>query len=117
LSAPELFAGALPRGRDAEGQVFADPWQARAFALTVELSEQGHFTWQEWTQALANELAALVERDERDYGLRYYECWLRALEQLVTTKGLADRVALRNREAAWADAHEHTPHGKPVELR
>ena len=33
--------------RDAEGPVFAEPWQAQAFALAVKLSEQGHFTWKE----------------------------------------------------------------------
>jgi len=34
---------ALPRlPRDEEGPVFAEPWQAQAFALAVKLSEQGH---------------------------------------------------------------------------
>jgi hypothetical protein len=28
--------------------VFAEPWQAQAFALAVELSAKGHFTWKEW---------------------------------------------------------------------
>lgn len=117
MSALEAFTGALPRARDPDGQLFANPWQARAFALTVELCEQGYFTWKEWTQALGSELAAVALAGDRDYDSRYYDCWLRALEQLVTTKGLADRVALRKREAAWADAHEHTPHGRPVELK
>src|SRR5229473_732000 len=31
--------------RDTGGPVFAEPWQAQAFALAVKLSEQGHFTW------------------------------------------------------------------------
>ena len=31
--------------RDEEGPVFAEPWQAQAFALAVKLSEQGYFTW------------------------------------------------------------------------
>ncbi len=36
---------ALPRlPRDEAGPVFAEPWQAQAFALAVKLSEQGHFT-------------------------------------------------------------------------
>jgi hypothetical protein len=36
---------ALPRlPRDAGGPVFAEPWQAQAFALAVKLSEEGHFT-------------------------------------------------------------------------
>jgi nitrile hydratase accessory protein len=111
LSAPEVLADALPRLRVTDGQVFADPWQARAFALAVELSERGYFTWTEWTEALGNALGAVGGLGDRDYGSRYYECWLGALERLVTAKGLADRVALRNREAAWADAHEPTPHG------
>ena len=34
--------------------VFAEPWQAQAFALAVQLSEQGHFTWKEWAAALAD---------------------------------------------------------------
>ena len=45
---------ALPRlPRDEGGPVFAEPWQAQAFALAVKLSEQGHFTWKEWAGALA----------------------------------------------------------------
>jgi nitrile hydratase accessory protein len=56
--ADELHA-ALPRlPRDKEGPVFAEPWEAQAFALAVKLSEQGHFTWKEWASALADELKA-----------------------------------------------------------
>ena len=32
--------------------VFAEPWQAHAFALAVKLSDAGVFSWAEWTQAL-----------------------------------------------------------------
>src|ERR1043165_2548228 len=49
--------------RDEQGPVFAEPWQAQAFALAVRLSAQGYFTWKEWATALATELAAAVERD------------------------------------------------------
>jgi len=45
---------ALPRlPRDEDEPVFAEPWQAQAFALAVKLSEQGLFTWKEWAAALA----------------------------------------------------------------
>jgi nitrile hydratase accessory protein len=109
---------ALPRiPRDDEGPVFAEPWQAQAFALAVKLSEAGHFTWTEWAAALAEELKAAADRGEPDDGTRYYEYWLAALERLVTAKGLTDVVALADRKEAWADAYRHTPHGKPVELR
>src|SRR5437773_2348303 len=76
--------------RDEGGPVFAEPWQAQAFALTVKLSEQGHFTWKEWASALALELHDAAGRGEPDDGSRYYEHWLAALERLVTAKGLAE---------------------------
>ena len=108
---------ALPRlPRDESGPVFAEPWQAQAFALAVKLSEQGYFTWKEWAAALADELKAAAHRGEPDDGSRYYEHWLAALERLATAKGLTDRTALHERKEAWADAYRHTPHGKPVEL-
>jgi nitrile hydratase accessory protein len=108
---------ALPRLPRDEGEpVFAEPWQAQAFALAVKLSEQGHFTWKEWADALADELNAAANRGEPDDGSRYYHHWLAALERLVTTKGLADSAALLVRKEAWAEAYRRTPHGKPVEL-
>jgi nitrile hydratase accessory protein len=102
--------------RDADGPVFAEPWQAQAFALAVKLSEQGYFTWKEWAATLADELRAAANRGEPDDGSRYYEHWLAALERLATAKGLTDRAALLDRKEAWADAYRHTPHGKPIEL-
>jgi nitrile hydratase accessory protein len=108
---------ALPKlPRDEGGPVFAEPWQAQAFALAVKLSEQGHFTWKEWATALAYELKTAVDRGEPDDGSHYYEHWVAALEHLVTAKRLTDRPALEERKEAWADAYRHTPHGMPVEL-
>ena len=95
--------------------MFAEPWQAQAFALAVKLSEQGHFTWKEWATALAEELRAVANRGEIDDGSRYYHHWLAALERLLMAKGLTDPEALRTRKEAWAEAFRRTPHGKPVE--
>jgi nitrile hydratase accessory protein len=107
----------LPRlPRDEDGPVFAEPWQAQAFAIAVKLSDEGHYTWKEWAAALADQLQAAEGRGEPDDGSRYYEHWLAALETLVTAKGLADPAALQARKAAWVDAYRHTPHGQPVEL-
>ena len=102
--------------RDQGGPVFAEPWEAQAFALAVKLSEQGHFTWKEWAAALADELKAAATRGEPDDGSHYYQHWLTALERLVTAKGLSDPATLLARKEAWIEAYRHTPHGKPVEL-
>jgi nitrile hydratase accessory protein len=116
LNAETLMA--LPRlPRDQQGPVFAEPWQAQAFALAVKLSELGHFTWGEWAAALAAELKADAARGEADDGSRYYHCWLAALEYLVVSKSLSSREALSEQKEAWAEAYRHTPHGMPVELK
>jgi nitrile hydratase accessory protein len=63
----------LPRlPRDQDGPVFAEPWQAQAFALAVKLSEKGHFTWKEWAATLASELNDATLRGEPDLdGTKY----------------------------------------------
>jgi nitrile hydratase accessory protein len=116
LLSPALSA--LPRlPRDEGGPVFAEPWQAQAFALAVRLSEQGHYTWKEWAAALAAQLRAADERGEPDDGSRYYEHWLAALEGLVIAKGLVPPAALRTRKDEWIAAYQNTPHGQPVGLQ
>jgi nitrile hydratase accessory protein len=115
LSQPDLSV-LPPLPRDEGGPVFAEPWQAQAFAMAVRLSAQGHFTWKEWASALAEELKAAADRGELDDGTRYYLHWLVALERLVIGKGLLNDAELLTRKEAWADAYRHTPHGKPVEL-
>ncbi len=114
--ASERFAASPLLPRDEEGPVFAEPWQAQAFAIAVQLSAEGHFTWTEWTIALGEQLDAAVKRGEPDDGSRYYEHWIAALEHLVADKKLTDITALTERKEAWADVYRHTPHGQPVEL-
>lgn len=124
-SAPPQSQTVLPGlPRDTGGPVFAEPWQAEAFALAVQLSAQGCFSWKEWATALAHELAIAgqhpahaPQHPEADAGSHYYQCWLTALERLVTAKGLADPAALLAQKRAWAEAYRTTPHGLPVELR
>jgi nitrile hydratase accessory protein len=98
--------------RDADGPVFSEPWQAQAFALAVHLSGEGAFTWAEWAEALAQELAG----DPSDDGSRYYEHWVAALEALTASRGFAVADEMAARKAEWAEAYRHTPHGQPIEL-
>lgn len=96
--------------------VFAESWQARAFALMIELSEREHFSKTEWTLALARELQNAANRGEADDGSHYYEHWVTALELLAVEKGLTNQASLSARKAAWREAYLRTAHGRPVEL-
>ncbi len=114
---PEADLRALPAlPRDDAGPVFGAPWEAQAFALTLSLHARGVFTWREWADALAAELAAAVARGEPDDGTHYYEHWLAALEKLVAGKKLVPGNELERRVDEWDAAARATPHGKPVEL-
>jgi nitrile hydratase accessory protein len=114
---PEQLSVLPSQPRDEGGPVFAEPWQAQAFAMAVRLSAAGHFTWKEWAAALADELKAAADRGEPDDGSRYYQHWLATLERLATSRNLTNHEELVERKEAWADAYRHTPHGKPVELK
>ena len=103
--------------RDAEGPVFREPWEAQAFSMAVALHERRHFTWREWSERLAAEIAAAKTRGEADDGTRYYHYWLAALEKLVADKRLVAPGELVERKQAWDDAARATPHGQPIELR
>ncbi|MEP7210239.1 MAG: nitrile hydratase accessory protein [Alphaproteobacteria bacterium] len=96
--------------RDAEGPVFREPWEARAFAMAVSLNARGVFAWSKWAAALSREIA--IDGGASDY----YTLWLRALERLVQDKGVATATALAETAEAWKHAAEHTPHGQPIEL-
>ncbi|MEO0363035.1 MAG: nitrile hydratase accessory protein [Pseudomonadota bacterium] len=93
--------------RDADGPVFDEPWQARAFAMTLALHGAGAFEWREWAETLGRELAG---------GGDYYRAWLAALERIATEKALTDDAALAALKRAWLEAAAATPHGRPIEL-
>ncbi len=99
-----------------EDAIFAEPWQARAFGVTMALYQAGHFTWPEWVEALSGEIAAAKARGDPDTGETYYLHWLAALERIVAAKNLSAAFELRTRKGEWAQAAAHTPHGKPIVL-
>ena len=76
--------------QDADGPVFAEPWEAQAFSIVVALHERGVIEWPEWTARLAAEIERAQAAGDPDTGETYYRHWLAALERLVSEKGLAD---------------------------
>ena len=109
LELKTLDLAALNVPSDGREPVFAEPWQAQAFALVVELHARGAFTWPDWAAALAEAIATAPHAP-------YYESWVQALEQMAEGRGLADPAALADRKTALAEAYRVTPHGRPVEL-
>jgi nitrile hydratase accessory protein len=115
MSTPDPLA--LPGiPRDDAGPVFRAPWEAHAFGMTLALFERGCFTWREWTERLAAQIAAAHARGEADDGSRYFEHWLAALEQLAADKGFTSRQEMDERKTAWDAAARVTPHGRPIVL-
>ena len=102
--------------RDEDGPVFKEPWEAEAFAMTLNLHAQGHFTWPEWAQRLGAEISAARDAGDADRGDTYYLHWLKALEGLVAEKGLLTTDDLSKRRDAWDKAARATPHGQPIVL-
>ena len=76
----------LPRAADGE-PVFAEPWQAKAFAMTLKLYERGVFSWPEWAATLAAEIKRAQAAGDPDDGSTYYRHWLAAIERLSVEKG------------------------------
>jgi len=113
----QAAAAVAPIPRDQEGApVFAAPWEAQAFAITLALHERGLFTWSEWAAALAGEIRKARQAGDPDDGSTYYGYWLAAIERLVAEKGIASEPALAARRAAWDRAARATPHGQPIIL-
>ena len=96
--------------------MFAEPWQAQAFALAVQLHDAGYFSWDEWAETLDREIKAAQARGDPDDGSTYYQHWLAALRNILSAKDLVSAGDVEVRKAAWAEAYASTPHGEPVEL-
>lgn len=97
--------------------VFAEPWQAQAFAMVLSLHAKGLFTWPQWAAALSQHIGQAQACGDPDHGDTYYHHWLAALEDLVQERGLAAAGELHTLAHAWEHAAERTPHGQPIELR
>ncbi len=99
--------------RDEDGPVFREPWEAQAFALTVQLHARGAFTWSQWAETLGGEIASAGTADAPE---NYYFHWMAALEKITAMHDIVPRDEFLARKAAWDRAARATPHGEPIEL-
>ena len=109
-------ADGLPLPATHNGLVFAEPWQAHAFAMTLQLHEKGVFTWPEWAAALTHEIRQAQAKGDPDDGHHYYLHWLNALERMVIEHQLGTPDQIHDLEHAWEDAAARTPHGQAIVL-
>ena len=106
----------LPLARLDDEPTFDEPWQAQVLALAFTLSEAGHFTPADWSDALGAELRRANERGAPDDQTTYYAAALAALERLIVANGSVTTGGLSERVEEWRSAYMNTPHGQPVEL-
>lgn len=113
-SLPPLPADlAIPR--DGAGPLFAEPWEARVFALVVELNAQGRFAWPEFQSLLAEEIG---HAERQGLARSYYLNWAAAAERLLDRLRLAEpgetdaEVARLRPEDRTVRAQRSTPPGR-----
>lgn len=83
-----LLEKSLPICLDTE-QTFAEPWEAKAFAIIVTMAQAGHFTWSEWVDCFSNEVATATAIEAAGGQAKpYYEQWLDCAEKLMVAKGM-----------------------------
>ena len=90
--------------------VFAEPWEGRAFGLTMALVHGGVLDYETFRTALMERIAAWEAAPPPGEEFRYYRCWLAALEQVLGRAGLVspDDVLCRTVEfAARPAGHDH----------
>lgn len=113
MSTQDALAAIASIPREADEPVFAEPWEARAFAMAVSLNEAGLFTWPQWAERFGAALKANTEEGGR---LSYYQVWLQVLEAMMAEKEIADSQTIKARSEEWEAAATRTPHGSPIEL-
>lgn len=94
---------------DRNEPVFAEPWEAQAFAMVINLHQSDFFTWEEWATELSAQIHSGRNHD-------YYAHWLAALESIVAAKSLTCAAELASRKDEWKRAASETPHGEPIVL-
>ena len=98
--------------------VFQSPWHSQLFAITVQLSESGNFSWKEFVDYFGKSLnRARIHKEDLDGNDDYFNSWLVALEEIIVTKEIANSKILSVLKNDWINAYLSTPHGDPVKIK
>lgn len=96
--------------------VFAEPWHAQVFAVTVALNEAGRFAWSDWAKRFSNTLKRNGLEKDLDGGDDYFNAWLETLEAMLAEQEVIASEELQSLKHAWEHAYLTTPHGRPVRI-
>ncbi len=102
--------------KNLDGPAFDQPWQARAFALVLNMHKAGLFEWKDWAERLSAEIKMSPTLPDESVNDGYYRQWMAALESMVASLGLIDRPEVTSRAEQWRKAYLNTPHGVPISL-
>ncbi len=91
--------------------VFAEPWEGRAFGLTMALSDRGVLSYDAFRDELIARIAAWEADHPEGECFSYYRCWLQALEQVLAREDLVPAEELAARSAAFAARPAGYDHG------
>ncbi|MFB6156952.1 MAG: nitrile hydratase subunit alpha [Haloferacaceae archaeon] len=103
---PDAAGTGVPADVDAPGldddPTFAAPWQARAFALTVALTDDA-YGWDDFRSRLVDRIDARPDATLEDASeAAYYRAWLAAVESLLVDLSLVDPATYPDRVAEFA---------------
>jgi nitrile hydratase accessory protein len=75
--------------------VFKEPWEAKAFAIVVTLSQAGQFTWLEWVDCFSAHVSAATDVEAAGGTSKtYYEQWVDAMEDILVAKNVTSTEQL-----------------------
>ena len=98
--------------------VFQNPWHSQLFAITVQMSEKGNFSWKEFVEVFSETLKKQRSLSKNlDGSNDYFSCWLNALEEILIIKNISNKDTLMLLKEDWAQAYLSTSHGKPVNIK
>jgi nitrile hydratase accessory protein len=83
------------RAISADEVVFAEPWQARVFALALELANHGHLDWEDFRRSLVGQIGGADSGATGGAG--YYRSWLAALEAALWAKLAINKLEIDQR--------------------
>ena len=98
-----------------EFKSFEKLWHGQIFSITVSLSENKVFEWNEFSKVLADQIK-IDKTEKQNGGDDYFFSWIKALENLIIKKDVVDQPNLNITKQKWKDAFLTTTHGHHVKI-